>query len=138
MDMFRFGITTTAIIRFLSGSRDEQWERLVGSFILIVLVATGGLALIIWACHFAFPQPIDHAGYDLFFLWYPIFMFINIPSNTAQVILQAELKFDRILLINSMYSIGFFIDGAGKFSFHQDELNRYGIGTDGELISSLR
>ncbi|MGA3014498.1 MAG: hypothetical protein ABSD71_10735, partial [Bacteroidales bacterium] len=117
VDMFRFGITTTAIIRFLSGSKDEQWEKLVGSFILIVLVATGGLAVIIWACHFAFPKPIEHTGYDLFFLWYPLFMFINIPFNTAQVILQAELKFDRILLINSMYSIGFFIVVLVNFLF---------------------
>ena len=71
MDMFRFGITTTAIIRFLSGSKDEEWQKLVGSFILIVLVATIGIAMIIFTCYVAFPLPIAHAGYDLFFRWWP-------------------------------------------------------------------
>ena len=138
MDMFRFGVTTTAIIRFLSGSKDEQWEKLVGSFILIVLIATGGLAVIIWACHFAFPQPIEHAGYDLFFLWYPIFMFINIPFNTSQVILQAELKFDRILLINSLYSIGFFFLVLINFLFIRMNLTGVVLAQLGiNLITSL-
>ncbi len=117
VDMFRFGITTTAIIRFLSGSKDEEWQKLVGSFILILLLATTGIAVIIWTCHFAFPAPIEHTGYDLFFLWYPLFMIINIPFNTAQVILQAELKFDKILLINSIYSIGFFFFVLVNFLF---------------------
>ena len=117
VDMFRFGITTTAIIRFLSGSKEEEWQKLVGSFILIVLLATSGIALIIWTCHFAFPVPIEHAGYDLFFLWYPLMMIINIPFNTSQVILQAELKFDKILLINSIYSIGFFFIVLLNFLF---------------------
>jgi O-antigen/teichoic acid export membrane protein len=117
VDMFRFGITTTAVIRFLSGSEDEEWKNLVGSFILIVLVATTGIALIIWGIHLAFPVPVAHAGYDLFFKWWPLMMFINIPFNTAQVILQAELKFGKILLINSLYSIGFFLVVLINFLF---------------------
>jgi len=117
VDMFRFGITTTAIIRFLSGSKEEEWQKLVGSFILIVLLATSGIALIIWICHVAFPLPIEHAGYDLFFKWWPLMMFINIPFNTAQVILQTELRFDKILLINSIYSIGFFFVVLVNFLF---------------------
>jgi O-antigen/teichoic acid export membrane protein len=117
VDMFRFGITTTAIIRFLSGSAKDEWQKLVGSFVLIVLLATSGIALLIWICHFAFPGPIEHAGYDLFFLWYPLMMIINIPFNTSQVILQAELKFDKILLINSIYSIGFFFIVLLNFLF---------------------
>jgi O-antigen/teichoic acid export membrane protein len=44
-------------------------------------------------------------------------MIINIPFNTAQVILQAELKFDKILLINSIYSIGFFFFVLVNFLF---------------------
>jgi O-antigen/teichoic acid export membrane protein len=117
VDMFRFGITTTAIIRFLSGSKDEEWQKLVGSFILIVILATAGIAVIVWTCHLAFPVPIAHAGYDLFFLWYPLMMLTNIPFNTATIILQAELQFSKILLINSIYSIGFFIVVLMNFLF---------------------
>lgn len=138
IDMFRFGITTTAIIRFLSGSKHEDREKLVGSFILIVLLATSGIAVIIWSCHFAFPGPIEHTGYDLFFLWYPLFMFINIPFNTAQVILQAELKFDKILLINSMYSIGFFLILLLNFFFFRMNLTEIVLAQLGvNLITSI-
>jgi O-antigen/teichoic acid export membrane protein len=117
VDMFRFGITTTAIIRFLSGSKDEEWQKLVGSFILIVLLATLGITLVIWGCQIAFPSPIAHAGYDLFFLWYPLMMLTNLPFNTATVILQSELQFGKILLINSIYSIGFFFVVLVNFLF---------------------
>lgn len=138
VDMFRFGITTTAIIRFLSGSKDEEWKKLVGSFILIILVATSGIAVIIWACHFAFPIPIEHAGYDLFFMWYPLMMFINIPFNTAQVILQAELRFNKILLINSLYSIGFFIIVLVNFLFFRMNLTEIVLAQLGiNLITSV-
>jgi O-antigen/teichoic acid export membrane protein len=124
VDMFRFGITTTAIIRFLSGSEDAEWQKLVGSFILIVLVATVGIAVVIWALQLLFPFPIAKAGYDLFFIWWPLMMFINIPVNTAQAILQAELKFGKILLINSIYSIGFFIVILVNFIFFRMNLTQ--------------
>ncbi len=138
IDMFRFGITTTAIIRFLSGAKDEDWQKLVGSFILIILLATGGLAVIIWSCQFAFPVAIEHTGYDLFFKWYPLFMFINIPFNTAGVILQAELKFDKILLINSLYSIGFFVIVLVNFLFFRMSLTEIVLAQLGvNLITSI-
>jgi O-antigen/teichoic acid export membrane protein len=138
VDMFRFGITTTALIRFLSGAKDEEWQKLVGSFILIVLLATTGIAVIIWTCQFAFPVPIEHTGYDLFFKWYPLFMFINIPVNTAQVILQAELKFDKILLINSLYSIGFFFIILLNFLFFRMRMREIVLAQIGvNLITSI-
>ena len=49
-------------------------------------------------------------------------MFNNIPFNTAQVILQAELRFDKILLINSFYSIGFFFVVLVNFLFFRMNL----------------
>ena len=108
VDMFRFGIVTTAIVRYLSGAVKEDVPRLTGSFIFIIIIVTAGIAVILWACHFAFTGPIERAGYGLFFTWYPFIAFINIPMYTAMTIMQAEVRFDRILIINSFYSITFF------------------------------
>jgi len=80
-----------------------------------VLLATQE-CLIIWIVTLL-SFTIEHAGYDLFFKWWPLMMFINIPFNTAQVILQTELRFDKILLINSIYSIGFFFVVLVNFLF---------------------
>ena len=117
VDMFRFGIVTTAIIRFLSGSEEQEWKKLAGSFILIIFTSTALLAAIIWTCNMAFPLAIKLSGYDLFFTWYPVFAFINLPLNAAQTYMQAELRFDRLLLVNSIYSIGFFTLVLGNFFF---------------------
>lgn len=109
IDMFRFGITNTAIIRYLSGAEGEDRSKLIGSFVLIVTMVTIVLAILIWTCYFIFEKPIANAGYQLFFTWYPFISFLSIPMNTALSIMQAELRFDRILLINTIYSLSFFI-----------------------------
>ncbi len=109
VDMFRFGITNTAIIRYLSGADAEERPRLIGSFLLIILVVTFLVSVLIWGAWFLFSGPIRHAGYALFFIYYPLLAFINIPMNIALTIMQSELRFDRILIINTLYSGSFFL-----------------------------
>lgn len=109
IEMFRFGITNTAIIRYLSGVAKEDRLRFVGSNGLIGLVATTFIAIILWSCHLLFPVPIKNAGYELFFTWYPLLAFVNLPLNTALVIMQADQKFGKILMVKSINSGGFFL-----------------------------
>ncbi len=109
IEMFRFGITNTAIIRYLSGVEHEERLKFIGSNVFIGLVATIVIALVVWACHLLFPIPIKNAGYELFFAWYPILAFINLPYNNALVILQADQQFGKILFIKSFESGVFFL-----------------------------
>lgn len=109
IEMFRFGITNTAIIRYLSGVTDDQRKQYIGSNGLIGLVATVAIAIIIWTCQLLFPVPIEKAGYGLFFKWYPILAFLNLPYNTALVIMQADMKFGKIMFIKMLNSGGFFL-----------------------------
>ncbi|MEI7662529.1 MAG: hypothetical protein WCK34_10035 [Bacteroidota bacterium] len=108
IEMFRFGITNTAIIRYLSGVTSEDRLKFIGSNGLIGLVATIFITVILVVCHLLFPAPIKHAGYELFFTWYPILAFVNLPFNTALVIMQADLKFGKMLMVKSLISVGFF------------------------------
>ncbi|MFZ4520407.1 MAG: lipopolysaccharide biosynthesis protein [Bacteroidales bacterium] len=109
IDMFRFGITNTAIVRYLSGVDKDERIRFIGSNGLIGLLATIGLAIIIWGCHFAFGEPIRRAGYELFFTWYPLLAFFTLPFNTAVVVMQADQKFSTLLWIKAVNSGGFFL-----------------------------
>lgn len=109
LEMFRFGITNTAIIRYLSGVTQEERLRYIGSNGLIGLVATIAIALLLWVLNILFPVAIRNSGYELFFTWYPVMAFINLPYNTALVIMQADQKFGKLLLIKAINSIGFFI-----------------------------
>jgi O-antigen/teichoic acid export membrane protein len=109
IEMFRFGITNTAIIRYLSGVDQDDRLKYVGSNGLIGLIATIFILIILWTIYLIFPQPIHHAGYGLFFAWYPIMALINLPLNTALVIMQADQKFGKLLMIKSINSGGFFL-----------------------------
>jgi len=117
IEMFRFGITNTAIIRYLSGSSQEEREKYIGSNWQIGLVATVFIGAILLLCNYFFADSIKHAGYELFFTWYPWLAFINLPLNTALVILQADRKFDKILIVKAISSVGFFVVLVLNYAF---------------------
>ncbi len=124
VEMFRFGITNTAIIRYLSGVDEKERLHYIGSNGLIGLIATCGIVVILIACQFAFPGPIERTGYALFFTWYPLLAFINLPLNTALVIMQADQKFGKLLLIKSLNSGGFFLIILVNFLFFKMTLTQ--------------
>lgn len=109
VEMFRFGITNTALIRYLSGATAQARNQYLGANYIIGIAATLFIVLLIYVAYIAFPQPIEKSGYSLFFLWYPLLAIANLPYNTALVILQADMKFDKILLIKTIYSGLFFL-----------------------------
>jgi O-antigen/teichoic acid export membrane protein len=117
VEMFRFGITNTAVVRYLSGAGPDDRLKFIGSNGLIGLIATIFIGAILFICSLAFHDPIERAGYDLFFTWYPLLAFFNLPLNTALVILQADQKFSRILLIRTISNGGFFLVVVANYLF---------------------
>ena len=117
VDMFRFGITNTAVVRYLSGVDPVERLRFIGSNGLIGLVATVGISVILWACHLVFGEPIRNAGYELFFTWYPLLAFFTLPFNTALVVMQADQKFGKLLWVKLINSGGFFLLLLTNFLF---------------------
>jgi len=107
IEMLRFGITRTAIIRFLSGARESEREKLIGSNWLIGLVATLLIAFLLYTVYFLFTDTISSSGFSLFFLWYPILGIINLPFNNALSVLQADQEFGKILYIRLVNTGGF-------------------------------
>ena len=67
------------------------------------------IAFNIFLCNLIFPEAIQNSGFHLFFRWYPILAFLNLPWNNALVLLQADRKFGKILVLKSINSICFFI-----------------------------
>jgi len=108
IEMLRFGITNTALVRYLSGANHQERFTYIGSHGLIGVVVTICIVFILWVCLLLFPSPIHNAGYGLFFTWYPLFALLNLPLNTALVTMQADQRFGKILLLKSINSIGFF------------------------------
>jgi hypothetical protein len=74
VEMFRFGITNTGLIRFLSGADESSRIKLIGSNALIGLGATILIAIVLVFCNTFFNSAISNSGY-LFFKWYPLLAF---------------------------------------------------------------
>ncbi|MFD0988925.1 lipopolysaccharide biosynthesis protein [Mariniflexile jejuense] len=109
VEMFRFGITNTGLIRYLSGADTVSRVKLIGSNALISLGATIFVAVILIACKMLFPDAIRNSGYNIFFTWYPLLAFLNLPWNIALVVLQADRKYAQILALKSINSGFFFL-----------------------------
>lgn len=115
IDMLRFGITRTAIVRFLSGADQEEGKRLMGSNNTINLFSTVIIAIVIIVIYQLFPQTISNSGFELFFIWYPLLAFLNLPFNNAQSVLQAQLRFDIMLWLRMINVGGFMLFLAANF-----------------------
>lgn len=123
VEMFRFGITNTGLIRFLSGADQSSRIQLIGSNALIGFGATILIAIILVSCYTLFHDTISNSGYNLFFKWYPLLAFLNLPWNNALVVLQADRKYDKILIIKSINSGLFFLVILVNFFFIEMQLN---------------
>ena len=117
VEMFRYGIINTAIVRYLSGAEEDERIKFIGSNGLIGVIATFIICILLYICLYVFYSSIHNSGYELFFKWYPLLALINLPMNTALVIMQAEIRFGKILLIRSIESVGFFIVVAVNYFF---------------------
>jgi O-antigen/teichoic acid export membrane protein len=109
MEMFRFGITNTGLIRYLSGADDSSRIKLIGSNALISLGTTFAIAIILIFCNTVCKESIGNSGYNIFFKWYPLLAFLNLPWNNALVVLQADRKYGQILVIKAINNGAFFL-----------------------------
>ena len=117
VEMFRFGITNTGLIRYLSGADDTSRVKLIGSNALIGFGATIFIAIILIVCNNIFSESIGNSGYNLFFIWYPLLALLNLPWNNALVVLQADRKYGKILAIKAINSGFFFLVIVFHFYF---------------------
>lgn len=109
VEMFRFGITNTGLIRYLSSADQLSREKFIGSNALISIVTTAVIAIVLIIIQIIFSDALRQSGYSLFFSWYPLLAFLNLPWNNALVVLQADRKYGQILALKSINSGGFFI-----------------------------
>lgn len=120
IEMLRFGITSTGLIRFLSGAREEERCGLLGANAVIGLTITIAVAAMLVCLHLIFPKEVQQSGYNLFFTWYPFLAFLNFPWNNALIILQADRRYGPMLFVKAFNSIPFLLLVA--FTFFNEEM----------------
>ncbi len=107
IEMFRFGITRTAVVRFLSGADKEEQKKIIGTNWVISIVLSLIIILVVELVFVLFKDNILNSGFDLFFIWYPIYAVLNLPFNNALTVLQAKIKFGKILKLRTFNIILF-------------------------------
>ena len=118
MEMIRTGLIRTALVKFASGCTGRKQERIIGSSWLISLIATALFSTIIFAVYSLFPGPINTNGFGLFFTWYPLAAWLNLPWNMAVWILHAQQRFTKLMVLRTFVNLGFFIFLVAKFNFN--------------------
>jgi O-antigen/teichoic acid export membrane protein len=109
-EMIRSGITSTPLVRFLSGAKDlEERNRLIGSSWFLSIMVTVIGVILIYTALLLFTEPIQNKGFGLFFQWYPILSLIILPLNLTLTVSQANKKFGRILLLRGLNMSTFFL-----------------------------
>ena len=128
IEMIRFGLTSNALVCFLAGANSSKRKEIIGSFVKINLMISLLFSLIILGIYFSLASIIKDSSFDLFFSWYPYILMINVPFNNALAIFQADIKFDKILLIRTLHNALYFLViliGTVYFTICVNELVSY-------------
>jgi O-antigen/teichoic acid export membrane protein len=138
IDMLRFGITRTAIVRFLSGAEPDEGKKLIGSNYAINLGSTVLLIIIVLIVNYFAHETILDSGFSLFFTWFPVVAILNLPFNNALSVLQARMRFDLILMIRIL-NVGSFMIYLilNYFYFHSGLLEITWVYIITNLITSI-
>ncbi len=105
VDLFRFGLTRNAIIRFSSSGNEVIAGNMMGTSYFMGLVLVLACMVFLWPVFFIFGE--STGAYLLFFKYYPLYALANLSWNNAISFLQAEQKFGRILFIRLFNMAGF-------------------------------
>ena len=98
LDTCRTGFLQTAMIKFYSGAEKKRADTVLGSMWYLSIVVT---AVMILADFFAIAglQFIHNAGISIVVKWFSITFLCTLPLSVASWVIQAEQKFDRLLLM---------------------------------------
>lgn len=108
-DSFRAGFLTTAFVRARSGATPARAAEVVGSAWAIGLVITGALGLLNLGTSWVLGSA-SHPEASLLLHWFGVVLVASLPNFMAGCVLQAELRFDRLLYLR-LLTQGLFVAG---------------------------
>ncbi len=109
LDTFRSGFLQIALIKFYTGTEEKRANNVVGSVWYLAIMIT----LILGAINILFLPflgSIANTAFVITIQWFGLTFLATLPSNIAFWILQADQRFDRLLVLR-VISQGSFIIG---------------------------
>lgn len=108
MEMVRAGFIYQALVKyFASHSKGLVQKVITGASWWIGIGATTVFSLVIALLGWAFAEPIAAKNFTLFFKWYPIIIWITLPSNMGLWISHSRQRYIRMVIIQMIITGGF-------------------------------
>ncbi len=95
-DMFRAGLIRSALVKF--SAKDTKNESIASSWIIALIISIL-IASILMLANTLFEKQITRHHFDIFFTWYPLLVFCNLPFFISTWYMQAKYKFLPIFLL---------------------------------------
>ncbi len=107
LNLFRFGLTRGALVRFGSGASDDERKDLLGASFTIGVLMIVIVAAVCLPSYYLWGNQISMKGYIWALQWYPLLAIVNLSWNNALSYLQVKERFGTILLIR-LLNVGSF------------------------------
>jgi len=101
IDVFRYGLTLQAVIRFLAGANADDAKKLQAANWIINAAIAAILIFFVLTIRFLYRESIENSDYLYFFIYYPLLIIASLGSFNSQAYLTATQRFDRMLFIRS-------------------------------------
>lgn len=110
-DLLRFGLTSTALVKFSSGDDESKNKIYLGTSYKIGLIIVIAIAALLFPAYLAISNSNwqINDGYKLFITFYPILALFNLSWNNSASYFQAKQKFKNILFLRLCSSGSFVI-----------------------------
>lgn len=110
-DLLRFGLTRTAVIRFISGADWHVKRTYLGTSFGINLVLGAAIVVFFWSLLLVLRGAgvALSSGYMLFLKWYPLLAIVNLSWNNSLALFQAEQRFFRMLWVQAINLASFVV-----------------------------
>jgi O-antigen/teichoic acid export membrane protein len=97
LEMMRLGFMHTALVRFSSGSSEDERKKYIASGWIIGLFFSLFLALIIFSIFLITCFYNTQTSFHYFLMYYPILILIGLPLSISSSILQFKMQFGKML-----------------------------------------
>lgn len=121
VDTFRSGFLTTAFVKFYAGASKKRATQVVGSAWMIAICITGGLILLDGVAYL-FIDAIPNPALRLLIQWFSLAFAASLPTFIATCVLQAEQRFDRLLILRLVTQGTYILSIAGLVLFNSATL----------------
>lgn len=108
LDTFRTGFLQIALVKFYTGTTQQRSNEVIGSVWFLAILITVSLGFIN-LLFYPFLHLISDQAFLLIIYWFGITFLVELPASITSWILQADQRFDKLLVLRIIRQGGFIV-----------------------------